>query len=203
MLCRNHVDVAEGVRRCSRCGGTFCSDCLVTIQDRPYCATCKTEQLMDVRSGVDRTRMVFGGFWARFGAQIIDGLIVGVPAYAIAVGIIFAIVFSMQQQQQQEPSAAAAVMMLLAYVPMYVFPVLYEALMLSMKNGQTVGKMALRLRVVRPDGSRITTGQAWGRAAMRLILGCLIIVDYIPFFFTDEKTTLHDMVAGTRVVESQ
>ena len=45
--------------------------------------------------------------------------------------------------------------------------------MLSMKNGQTVGKMALRLRVVRPDGSPITTGQAWGRAVMRLVLGCL------------------------------
>ena len=37
---------------------------------------------------------------------------------------------------------------------------------------------------------------------MRLVLGCLFLIDYIPFFFTDEKTTLHDMVAGTRVVES-
>ena len=35
---------------------------------------------------------------------------------------------------------------------------------------------------------------------MRLVLGCMAIVDYIPYFFTDEKTTLHDMVAGTRVV---
>ena len=34
------------------------------------------------------------------------------------------------------------------------------------------------------------------------VLGCLIIGDYIPYFFTDEKTTLHDMVAGTRVIES-
>lgn len=196
MICRNHVDVDEGVRRCSRCGGTYCPDCLVTIQDRPFCATCKTEQLMDVRSGVDRTRLVYGGFWQRFGAQIIDGLIVGVPAYAIAMGVIFGVALAAQQNE------AASLFMLLAYIPMYVFPVLYEALMLSMKNGQTVGKMALRLRVVRPDGSRITTGQAWGRAVMRLVLGCLVIVDYIPYFFTDEKTTLHDMVAGTRVIES-
>ncbi|MGZ5443184.1 MAG: RDD family protein [Thermoanaerobaculia bacterium] len=196
MICRNHVDVDEGVRRCSRCGGTYCPDCLVTIQDRPFCATCKTEQLMDVRSGVDRTRLVYGGFWQRFGAQIIDGLIVGVPAYAIAMGVIFGVALAAQQNE------AASLFMLLAYIPMFVFPVLYEALMLSMKNGQTVGKMALRLRVVRPDGSRITTGQAWGRAVMRLVLGCLVIVDYIPYFFTDEKTTLHDMVAGTRVIES-
>lgn len=203
MICRNHVDVAEGVRRCSRCGGTYCPDCLVMLQDLPYCATCKTEQLLDVRSGVDRTRLTYGGFWARFGAQIIDALIVGIPAYLIAMAVVFSVAFSIQQQPAKEPSAGAVALMLLAYVPMYVFPVLYEALMLSLRKGQTVGKMALRLRVVRPDGSNISTGQAWGRAGMRLILSCLFIADYIPYFFTDEKTTLHDMVAGTRVVESQ
>jgi uncharacterized RDD family membrane protein YckC len=196
MICRNHLDVSEGVRRCARCGGTYCSQCLVTIQNQPFCATCKTEQLMDVRSGVDHTRLVYGGFWARFGAQIIDGLIVGVPAYAIFMAVIFGVAMNVQK------NAAPSPVIFLAYIPLYVFPVLYEALMLSMKSGQTVGKMALRLRVVRPDGSPISTGQAWGRAVMRLVLGCMAIVDYIPYFFTEEKTTLHDMVAGTRVVES-
>jgi len=61
MICRNHVDVSAGVRRCSRCGVTFCSDCLVDIQGKPYCATCKGEQLLDVRSGVDRTNLEFAG----------------------------------------------------------------------------------------------------------------------------------------------
>ncbi len=199
MICRNHVDVSEGVRRCSRCGGTYCPDCLVTIQDRPFCATCKTEQLMDVRSGVDRTRMTFGGFWARFGAQFLDGLIAGVPAYLIFFAIVMAVTVKMQQQ----PNPAPSPLIFLAYIPMYVFPVLYEGLMLSLKKGQTVGKMALRLRVVRADGSPISTGQAWGRALMRIILSCGFVIDYIPYFFTDEKTTLHDMIAGTRVVESQ
>ena len=74
--------------------------------------------------------------------------------------------------------------------------------MLQTKNGQTLGKMALKVRVVRPDGSPISPGQAWGRVAMRTILGCLWIVDYIPAFFTPERTTLHDMVAGTRVVDA-
>lgn len=204
MICRNHVDVAEGVRRCARCGGTYCSQCLVSIQNQPYCATCKTEQLMDVRSGVDRMRPVYGGFWSRFGAQIIDGLIVGIPSYAIFMAVIFGA--ALTTQQNQTPSPAILIAYGLAYIPLFVFPLIYEALMLSMKNGQTVGKMALRLRVVRPDGSPISTGQAWGRAAMRLVftvLSCLALVDYIPFFFTEEKTTLHDMVAGTRVVESQ
>ena len=199
MICRNHVDVAEGVRRCARCGDAYCPNCLVTIGYQPYCATCKTEQLMDVRSGVDRTRLVYAGFFARFGAQVIDGLIVVVPAYAIFTAVMLGIASALERQTAL---AGLAPLIVSAYVPFFAFPLLYEALMLSLKNGQTLGKMALRLRVVRPDGSRITAADAWGRTLMRMLLGCVAIVDYIPYFFTAEKTTLHDMIAGTRVVES-
>jgi uncharacterized RDD family membrane protein YckC len=194
MICRNHVDVSEGVRRCGRCGGTFCSNCLVAIGDQSYCSTCKTEQLLDLRSGVDRTQLRFSGFWQRAGAYMLDYLIqlVGMYAIFIPVGLIGAMM-----SKGSDPS----LWFLLLYPIGFAVVISYEALMLSMKNGQTVGKMALRIRVVRPDGSPITKGQAWGRAAMRLVLGCLIIVDYLVYFFTDEKTTLHDMAAGTRVVD--
>ena len=194
MICRNHVDVSEGVRRCTRCGGTFCGNCLVAIAGQPYCATCKTEQLLDVRSGVDRTQLRFSGFWQRAGAYMLDYLIqlVGMYAIFIPIGLLGAM-----SSKGGDPS----LWFLLLYPIGFAVVISYEALMLSMKNGQTVGKMALRIRVVRPDGSPITRGQAWGRAVMRLILGCLIIVDYVVYFFTDEKTTLHDMAAGTRVVD--
>lgn len=201
MICRNHVDVSEGVRRCSRCGASFCSDCLVTIQDRPHCATCKTEHLLDIRSGVDRTRLTYATVLRRFGAQFLDGLIESVPSYAIMFAIFLGT--GVMSGGNPEPSPAFIAAYLLAYIPLFAIPILYEGLMLSKKNGQTIGKMALNVRVVRPDGSPITSGQAWGRTAMRLILGCLWIVDYIPVFFTDEKTTLHDMVANTRVVDIQ
>lgn len=197
MICRNHVEVSEGVRRCSRCGWTFCPDCLVTIGDRPYCATCKSEQLMDVRSGVDRTRLSYAGFWQRLGAYLIDYVLQVIPIYAI-MGVVI-LVSGFETWTSSEPS----IWLLLIYIPAFTFPILYEALMLQFKNGQTVGKLALRIRVVRPDGSRISAGQAWARPVMRMILGCLIIGDYIPVFFTAEKTTLHDMVVGTRVVEIQ
>jgi uncharacterized RDD family membrane protein YckC len=197
MICRNHVDVSEGVRRCSRCGAGFCSDCLVTIQDLPYCATCKTEQLLDVRSGVDRTRAIYTSFWKRLGAYLIDYVVLMVATWIVILPILFMTGFSGMMGGGGEPSPS----FLLIYIPSFTFPILYEALMLQMKNGQTLGKMALQIRVVRPDGSPITKGQAWGRAAMRLVLGCLVIIDYIPYFFTEEKTTLHDMVANTRVVD--
>jgi uncharacterized RDD family membrane protein YckC len=192
LACRNHPDVIEGVRHCSRCGGPFCRDCVVTINDRLYCATCKQEQLLDVRSGVDRTRLNFASILKRFGAIFVDGLILNLPLYFIVFGLMFS---TMKSGTQPNP------LFNLIGLPFMFVNLVYEALMLQLKNGQTLGKMALKVRVVRPDGSPITTGQAWGRAAMRTVLGCLWIVDYIPAFFTDEKTTLHDMASGTRVVE--
>ncbi|MFP5246267.1 MAG: RDD family protein [Thermoanaerobaculia bacterium] len=196
MLCQNHVDVSEGVRRCARCGTPFCSDCLVEISGRPYCANCKTEQLLDVRSGVDRTKLNFASPWKRFGAMFIDNLLMAIPIYGIMFGLIF--LMASNATPGAEPNPA---IFLLIYIPIFGIPVLYEGLMLQLKDGQTLGKMALKVKVVRPDGSSISSGQAWGRSVMRIVLSCLSIVDYIPAFFTNEKTTLHDMIAGTRVVE--
>jgi len=193
MPCRNHPDVLEGVRHCSQCGGPFCSDCLVTINDRLYCATCKSEQLLDVRSGVDRTRLNLAGVGKRFGALLIDRLIVIAPPY-----ILFLVAMFSTMDAKGEPN----LWVFLLLIPVLFGLPVYEGLMLQNKNGQTLGKMAMKIRVVRADGSPITAGQAWGRSGMRFILeGCISLIDYIPAFFTQEKTALHDMVSGTRVVE--
>lgn len=193
MLCRNHVDVAEGVRRCAQCGAPFCPDCLIELSGRPYCGTCKSEQLLDVRSGVDRTQLQHATILRRFGAVFLDGLLVVIPMY-----IILGIFVFLPTSQGQEPNELVN----LISFPFMLISLVYEGMMLKHKDGQTLGKMAMKVRVVRPDGSPISSGQAWGRVVMRTILGCLWIVDYIPAFFTPEKTTLHDMVAGTRVIDA-
>lgn len=194
MLCRNHVDVSEGVRRCSRCGATFCRDCLVDIHGLPYCAVCKSEQLLDVRSGVDMTVLNYGGIGKRFAAVFIDGLIVTMPIYLVFLGAMMV------------PASSGGEPNMFIVAPAYILLVfaqpVYEALMFSKRNGQTLGKSAMKLRVVRPDGSPLTPGQCWGRAFGKMLLGCISIFDYLPAFFTKEKTTLHDMVATTRVVET-
>ena len=193
LVCRNHLEVTEGVRRCARCGTPYCRDCTVDIQGRPYCATCKTEQLLDVRSGVDHTQLDFAGAGKRFVAVLIDGLLINMPLYAVMMFFIF---------QSAGSGGEPHPLISFAGIPLMFVQFIYEGLMLSLKDGQTVGKMAMKVKVVRPDGTSISGGQAWGRAAMKLVLGCLWIVDYIPAFFTQEKTTIHDMVAGTRVINT-
>ena|SRR5258706_10889296 len=193
--CRNHWDVVEGLRQCSRCGQTFCRDCLVDINGRPYCASCKNEQLLDVRSGVAvATTLDLADPGRRFVALFIDGLIIGLP-FAVLMIVVMIGMFS---TNRFTPESMLWIQPLswLSIVAMLV----YEGLMLGAR-GQTLGKIAMKIKVVRADGSDISTGQAWGRAAMRQVLvSCLCIINYLPAFFTLEKTTLHDMVASTRVV---
>ena len=195
MICRNHVEVSEGVRRCARCMAPFCGDCLVEINDRPYCATCKQEQLLDVRSGVDRTRLDLASPWRRLGALIIDQILISIPGW-IAVWVFF--IAPLLANQQPSPFFN------LISLPMALLGFLYEALMLQAKNGQTLGRMALGVRVVRIDGTPLTSGQVWGRSALKSLLStcCIIIFECLPAFFTEERTAIHDMVANTRVVRA-
>jgi uncharacterized RDD family membrane protein YckC len=193
MICRNHVDVAEGIRRCARCQTPYCRNCLVEIQGRPFCATCKSEQLLDVRSGLTSfATLQYAGVWNRFAAVFLDWIIIAIPVWIISIMVALG--------ASQVPVEVRPFTNLLT-LPLMFVQLGYEGLMYSNKNGQTLGKIAMRVRVVQPDGSPITTGQAWGRASMKFVMGCLCFVDYIPAFFTAERTTLHDMVAGTRVVE--
>jgi uncharacterized RDD family membrane protein YckC len=199
VICRNHPGVLEGVRRCSRCGGPYCANCLVTIGDQPFCAHCKTEQLLDIGSGVESRQLVrYARFWPRFWASFLDGMIVAVPS-VIGIAVIELVGGSLL------PGESAEFLSFLSYLPAIAFGLLYEGLMLSRKNGQTLGKMALNIRVVSPDGSPIGAPQAWRRALVRVVLGaifCAGIVDYLAYFFTSEKTTLHDMAGDTRVVDA-
>jgi uncharacterized RDD family membrane protein YckC len=74
--------------------------------------------------------------------------------------------------------------------------------MLLKRNGQTIGKLALQIRVVRADGSPLSKRDAWLRPVVRVFTAMLCFADYFPAFFTAERTAIHDMAAGTRVINA-
>jgi uncharacterized RDD family membrane protein YckC len=195
--CLNHPFVSEDVRLCSRCGTAYCPNCLVEIEGRPYCATCKTQQLLDVRSGVDRTRVDYASAGRRFLALLVDGLITGIPGWIIIM------VFMKDIFRSAAAASPAAQLFNPTMFALGLLGVVYHALMLAAK-GQTLGKMALKIKVVRVDGGDISAGQAWGRELLRFVLGVIpcigVVADYLPAFMTMDKTTIHDMGAKTRVV---
>src|SRR5262245_60611621 len=137
MICRNHVDVSEGIRRCARCGSTFCADCLVDIGGVPYCAVCKTEQLLDARSGVERTKLDIAGIGRRIVGYLIDTFVLYFVNFAI--GLVIGVVMAASGN-----STAAGLVGALTGIPVTV---VYDAL-LTAARGQTLGKMAMTMKVV-------------------------------------------------------
>jgi uncharacterized RDD family membrane protein YckC len=193
--CLNHFDAIEGLQHCVRCGRVFCGDCLVSLGGVPYCAVCKTEQALDVQSGVSTLQSQYAHLGRRFLAFIVDAIIVGIPT-RIITGVMQASMFFFKNP------AFPLIAMGFGIIISIAANVTYEALMLLKRNGQTIGKQALQIRVVRVDGSPLSQREAWLRPVVRIFTAALCFADYIPAFFTAEKTAIHDMAAGTRVINA-
>ena len=71
----------------------------------------------------------------------------------------------------------------------------------TLTRGKTPGKMALDLKVVRPDGGPISLGRAVGRYFAKIVSGIILMIGYIMAGFDSEKRALHDMMCDTRVIK--
>ena len=64
----------------------------------------------------------------------------------------------------------------------------------------TLGKVVLRLRVERTDGSRIGLGRALGRYFSYYLSALLLFIGFLMVGYFDDKRGLHDRICDTRVV---
>jgi len=142
----------------------------------------------------------YAGFWIRFVAKIIDGLIVGV-----IFGIPFALIMfrgllsgGPPQVQNWMTYFTAAPWQILETV----IGVLYAGFFVG-KFGATPGKMALGLKVVTPEGLPISYGRAFGRAAAEVLSRLICFIGYIIAGFDQQKRALHDHIASTRVIKTR
>jgi len=193
--CKNHAEVLDNLNVCAACGFSFCPDCLVELKGRRFCAGCKVNAVKDIQSGVDGTGLQLAGIGARFCALLIDNFVTGavMMVFVFILGIAVAII------RPDQESIVLPLLVFAMYGLMFVAMFCYHGIMLQMK-GQTLGKMAMRIKVVTPEGGPITPGQAWIRVLVWFLLhGCGIT--YLTAFFNPEKQAIHDMAARTRVVK--
>ena len=140
----------------------------------------------------------FGGFWIRFVAIFIDGLIVGIPV-GIVSGIVSAVVAGSSNNSQAAGAAFTGIQLLVDLIGL-VLEIGYFIYFWG--KGQTLGMRLFHLRV-----ADATTGLpiGYGRAALRY-LGYLLsaIVCYIGLIwaaFDSRKQGWHDKIAGTVVLQ--
>jgi uncharacterized RDD family membrane protein YckC len=66
----------------------------------------------------------------------------------------------------------------------------------------TLGQKAVGIKVVKDNGEKIEYGAAIGRYLISIISSILLKIGYLMAFAREDKKTLHDLVAGTLVIES-
>jgi uncharacterized RDD family membrane protein YckC len=143
------------------------------------------------------------GWWSRAGALVIDAVLITTITTAIlfVAGFDFAAYYS-----DSAPLLLAARGIDLTYlvVDAAVAAAYYVPLMRRW-DGQTIGKRALHVRVVRADGHRLDGKTVFVRQVLMqyLLLGLvplLLIIDYLLPLFDRSNRAGHDLVARTRVV---
>lgn len=179
---------------CAECGGQFDSDSVVRISNQFVCAACKPVFVQRLQEGgVASGTLEYAGFWIRLGARVLDGIILNI----VNAGVIFLIGATMGGDSS--PDAMMQIQLIGVGVNLLI-AVVYETLFIG-KFGATPGKMALKLKVVRPDGQPISYlrsfGRHWATALSAMILG----IGYLMAAFDrEEHRALHDRICDTRVV---
>lgn len=77
----------------------------------------------------------------------------------------------------------------------------YNVVLMVYFNGQTLGKMMLRIRVVKKRGGRISILDALLRNVFGYTVSQIFMLGYLWAMFDREKQAWHDKMAGTLVVE--
>lgn len=119
------------------------------------------------------------GIGARFGAMLLDGLILGIVTIPIALFM--------------EPVIANALSTVLGLA--------YYVVLEGGPTGQTFGKRAMSIRVIRmSDGDVLGPGGALIRYIGRIISTIPCGLGFLWALWDSEKQTWHDKIAGTVVV---
>lgn len=193
----------QEARFCSQCGRPFAPGDLLQIGNATVCASCKDVMMQRLREGVmpiaQPHARPFAGFWIRFVAVFIDGIILGVA------GVIISVPFGFMRGAIGEPmplfGRTRGIFSYLTLVQMAV-AMLYEAWFVVAK-GATPGKLALSLEVICADGTRPGWGVAIGRHFAKLLSSWFTLgIGYIMAGIDDEKRALHDRICETRVVRN-
>lgn len=130
------------------------------------------------------------GFWIRVVATLIDGLFFVAVATLTRAGIGASADLS---EGDSTVAAAVAVAFNLYFLAAY-YIVLHGA------TGQTLGKMAVGVRVVSLEGGEISYGVSFVRWVGYFLSTFTFLLGYLMVGVRADKRALHDLVAGTRVV---
>ncbi|MBI3234123.1 MAG: RDD family protein [Bacteroidetes bacterium] len=142
----------------------------------------------------------YAGFWWRFLAMMLDGILMNI--LSTIIGLIISIDMGfMSAMKGTSVAAFDLASFITSSVISFVINWLYFALMESSSYQATIGKRALGIRVTDMNGERISFGRASGRYFGKMVSAITLLIGYIMAAFTEKKQALHDIISGCLVVK--
>ena len=153
----------------------------------------------------------YAGFWFRFFAVLIDGLVLGTASAVMTtvIGIILALGFGITlvgSVDRENKADAAALVLTLTWIVLivanFMLHWLYFAFMESSGQRASVGKLACGIIVTDESGVPVTFAQATGRFfAKFFITSATLGIGYLMCVWTKKEQCLHDKIASCLVVK--
>ena len=145
--------------------------------------------------------LVLAGRGTRLGAQILDAVIVGVMVYVpFLIGAVLLDSTGLDSAGLTPLALAAFLVCILGCITWLYFTVIFVS-----RNGQTIAKKWLDIKVVRSDGAPASLGRIfWLRNVLNGLISVIPIYGIIDslFIFSESRQCLHDKIADTIVVNA-
>jgi uncharacterized RDD family membrane protein YckC len=148
--------------------------------------------------------MEYAGFWLRFAAVLVDGLIL------MCCFVVFWVIMLLASFVVGLIAGAVPILGMICGLILFAVylavaiaaPWYYFAKQESSPQMSTIGKRVLGLQVVDLQGQRISFMKATGRHFGK-ILSSFLYIGFIMAAFTEKKQGLHDILAGCLVIKKR
>ncbi|HVG30034.1 MAG TPA: RDD family protein [Pyrinomonadaceae bacterium] len=141
----------------------------------------------------------YASFWQRVGAYLIDFLLIS--AVTCPIGMAMGAFAALAGRGGESAQVASLAMQMIVNLISIVAGWLYFALLECSSWQGTVGKKVIGIRVTDEYGRRIGFGRATGRYFAKIISSLICLIGFIMAAFTEKQQGLHDMIAGTLVLQ--
>lgn len=145
--------------------------------------------------------VVYAGFWKRFAAVAIDGLVTAVASWIVQIPLFVLAGVGGAFGGDPFSTGGSIAVIAFSYLVSIAIPLFYYAWMHSSSHQATLGKMAVGIKVCRDNGERITFLRALGRYFAQIPSALILGIGYLMAGFTERKQALHDMICDTLVVD--
>lgn len=204
-------------------GTIYCSEDgarLVKQSDLIYvCQKCLTEYSEEVKycpkdgglvvpkytisNGSNSSNFSKGNLWNRFIAAVIDGFIGGLLAVPSIICYVIGLSTVHSDYYDTNPSDESVLMFVMAFI-FYAFPLVYALIKDGLKNGQSIGKKCMNLKVVSFSSRQNCTKSTSALRNLVSTLLCFIplgcFIEPIMVLATSDGRKVGDRAADTMVV---